>query len=80
MYGEPRWSLVEDPVLAATLRVFPRQALHAWRVAFTHPITRARVTIEAPVPRDLAALMETAGLSGPAKAGHYRDRGRSGFR
>jgi 23S rRNA pseudouridine1911/1915/1917 synthase len=64
VYGEPRWSRVADPLLAATLRAFPRQALHAWRVAFTHPITRARVTIEAPVPTDLAALLEVARLAG----------------
>jgi len=63
VYGEPRWSQVADPLLAATLRAFPRQALHAWRVAFTHPITRARVTIEAPVPRDIEALLDASGLS-----------------
>ncbi len=63
VYGEPRWPEIADPLLAATLRAFPRQALHAWRVAFTHPITRARVTIEAPVPDDLTALLEVSGLS-----------------
>ena len=61
-YGEPRSTEIVDPVLAATLRAFPRQALHAWRVAFTHPITRARLTIEAPVPGDIAALLDAAGL------------------
>jgi 23S rRNA pseudouridine1911/1915/1917 synthase len=64
-YGDPRWSQIVDPLLAATLRAFPRQALHAWRVAFTHPITRARLTIEAPVPVDLEALLEASGLSAP---------------
>ena len=63
MYGEPRWGQVDDPQLAATLRAFPRQALHAWRVAFTHPVTRARLAIEAPLPGDLAALMDASGLS-----------------
>jgi 23S rRNA pseudouridine1911/1915/1917 synthase len=67
-YGEPRWNEVVDPVLAATLRAFPRQALHAWRVAFTHPTTRARLTIEAPVPGDIAALLDAAGLR------HFRCR------
>ncbi len=62
-YGEPRWTRVNDPLLAATLRAFPRQALHAWRVAFTHPVTRARVTIEAPVPLDIEDLLTAAGLS-----------------
>ena len=62
-YGEPLWSQIVDPLLAATLRAFPRQALHAWRVAFTHPITRERLTIEAPVPRDIVELLEASGLS-----------------
>ena len=63
MYGEPRWEQVADPLLAATLRAFPRQALHAWRVAFTHPISRERLTIEAPVPKDLQDLIKAAALS-----------------
>ena len=65
-YGEPRWSEIDDPLLAATLRAFPRQALHAWRVGFSHPTTRARVTIEAPVPPDIEALLDAAGLARPA--------------
>ena len=63
-YGEPRWSQIDDPLLAATLRAFARQALHAWRVAFTHPITRTRLAIEAPVPRDIADLLDATGLGG----------------
>jgi 23S rRNA pseudouridine1911/1915/1917 synthase len=63
-YGEPRWAEIVDPVLAATLRAFPRQALHAWRVGFSHPITRARITIEAPVPPDIGALLDAVGLAG----------------
>jgi 23S rRNA pseudouridine1911/1915/1917 synthase len=78
VYGEPRWQQVADPLLAATLRAFPRQALHAWRVAFSHPLSRARVTIEAPVPPDFAALLGIAGLSvsrvrtDPVAAAPYR--------
>jgi len=37
---------------------FQRVALHAWRVAFTHPHTRAVVDVEAPMPNDLLALRE----------------------
>jgi 23S rRNA pseudouridine1911/1915/1917 synthase len=62
MYGEPKWERVTDPLLSATLRAFPRQALHASRVSFIHPIMREQVTIEAPVPKDLADLIEAAGL------------------
>jgi 23S rRNA pseudouridine1911/1915/1917 synthase len=66
VYGEPRWREIANPALAAALQAFPRQALHAWRVAFTHPVTRARVCIEAPLPRDIEDLLRVSGLSQPA--------------
>jgi 23S rRNA pseudouridine1911/1915/1917 synthase len=63
LHGEPRWSTIGDPALATTLRAFPRQALHAWRLALTHPVTRERLCLEAPVPRDLGALLTACGLA-----------------
>jgi 23S rRNA pseudouridine1911/1915/1917 synthase len=63
-YGEPRWSQVVDATLAAALRAFPRQALHAHRVAMVHPITRDRLILEAPVPPDFEDLLTVSGLSG----------------
>jgi len=63
VYGEPRWTRVEEPMLAAALRAFPRQALHAAHVSFVHPLTGARVEIDAPLPADFAALLETAGFA-----------------
>jgi 23S rRNA pseudouridine1911/1915/1917 synthase len=62
VYGEPRWSRVVDPVLAGAVRSFPRQALHAWRVAFTHPVTGSRVLVEAAVPPDIEGLLSQSGL------------------
>ena len=62
-YGEPQWSQIVDPVLAAALCAFRRQALHAWRVAFTHPVTRDRLRLEAPVGQDLQGLLTASGLS-----------------
>jgi 23S rRNA pseudouridine1911/1915/1917 synthase len=62
-YGKARWPQVVDPALAAALRAFPRQALHAWRVALTHPITGEGLILEARVPRDLDALLMRSGLS-----------------
>jgi 23S rRNA pseudouridine1911/1915/1917 synthase len=61
-YGEPRWSNIADPSLAAALRAFPRQALHAQRAAFTHPATGERLTIDAPIPPDFGDLLEQCGL------------------
>lgn len=63
LYGEPRWKGIADPDVAAACRDFPRQALHAWRVAFVHPVTGARLEIVAPVPEDLTGLLEAVGLT-----------------
>jgi 23S rRNA pseudouridine1911/1915/1917 synthase len=73
-YGEPRWSRVVDPALAAALSAFPRQALHAWRVALTHPATGAPLTLEAPLPRDLEDLMAASGLSSLFRSALERER------
>ena len=40
------------------LRTFPRQALHAWRLSFPHPMTSALVKVEAPMPQDMRELLE----------------------
>jgi 23S rRNA pseudouridine1911/1915/1917 synthase len=37
--------------------VFPRQMLHAWKLAFQHPRTGERTMFEAPVPPDFAEAM-----------------------
>ena len=57
MYGQPQWSNAGDPASAEALRAFPRQALHAWRLALTHPVTGTPLRLEARVPRDLDQLM-----------------------
>jgi len=43
--------------LAARLAGFPRQALHAATLAFTHPVTGALLRFETPPPPDLSALV-----------------------
>lgn len=62
VYGEPRWKGIPDPALADLCRDFPRQALHAWRLALEHPITGGRLEIRAPIPPDIAGLLSIAGL------------------
>jgi 23S rRNA pseudouridine1911/1915/1917 synthase len=61
------WPLVGDPVYgrADAHPAFPRQALHAWRVAFAHPVTGERLDIAAPLPDDLQTLMELLRLHRP---------------
>ena len=46
-----------SPALVEALRGFQRQALHAERLAFTHPFTAQAMTFEAPLPDDLTALL-----------------------
>ena len=57
VYGRPRYEKIRDPELKATLASFPRQALHAERLAFRHPETGALVDVTAPWPADLASLI-----------------------
>jgi len=38
-------------------RLLDRQALHAWRLRFTHPGTTEALQIEAPLPADLTAVL-----------------------
>ncbi len=50
-----------DAVPAAA--AFPRQALHAWRLAFRQPRTGRELIIAAPLPEDMRALAAAIGLS-----------------
>jgi 23S rRNA pseudouridine1911/1915/1917 synthase len=43
---------------------FPRQALHAHRLGFDHPVTGRRVECVSPLPDDMAALVERLGVTG----------------
>jgi 23S rRNA pseudouridine1911/1915/1917 synthase len=61
-YGEPHWSRISDRELAEALRAFPRQALHAWRLALIHPVTRARLEVEAPLPDDMRVLLSQCSM------------------
>ncbi len=61
-YGAARWKSLKDPELAEACRVFPRQALHAWRLALAHPVTGLPLVLEAPVPDDVAGLLAAAGI------------------
>ena len=50
------WPVVGDAVYGRALEGFPRHALHAWRIALRHPCSRAALTIEARVPKDVVSL------------------------
>ena len=64
-YGSPQWKGIKDEQLAAVCREFPRQALHARRLALKHPVTGTPIEFIAPVPAAIASLLDAAGLQLP---------------
>jgi len=60
VYAGRQWRELGKRELQQACREFPRQALHAWRIAFRHPRTGEQVSFEAPLPEDLRALLELA--------------------
>ena len=55
--------LVSDPLYGgAPAAGLARQALHARRLAFVHPVTAARLAFHAPLPADLRAAWDAWGL------------------
>lgn len=47
-----------SPALQEAIRAFQRQALHAWKLAFNHPLTHEALAFEAPVPEDFQSLLK----------------------
>jgi 23S rRNA pseudouridine1911/1915/1917 synthase len=55
--GSFRLPKAATPELAEALRGFPRQALHAERLTFRHPVTNEDIATHAPIPADMLALV-----------------------
>lgn len=54
LVGEQRYTYGPDELRPVD---FPRQALHAYRLSFDHPISGKRMTFEAPLPPDMEQLI-----------------------
>jgi 23S rRNA pseudouridine1911/1915/1917 synthase len=50
-------ALIGERQYATSAKPFPRQALHAHRLSFAHPIDGRQLTFEAPLPDDLTKLL-----------------------
>jgi 23S rRNA pseudouridine1911/1915/1917 synthase len=46
------------PELAEALRTFKRQALHAEKLVFRHPVSGEEIATQSPVPADIVALLD----------------------
>jgi 23S rRNA pseudouridine1911/1915/1917 synthase len=54
--GAGRIRTVGDPAARSRMKALDRQALHAWRLAFTHPVTAEKMKFSSPLPEDVAGL------------------------
>ncbi len=57
-YGGGGWRALREPELRDALADFDRLALHAYRLAFRHPITGERLEFVAPLPERFAHLVQ----------------------
>jgi 23S rRNA pseudouridine1911/1915/1917 synthase len=59
LYGHPRLRIPAgaSDALQHALTHLKRQALHAWKLSFIHPITQNELTVEAPLPDDFNSLL-----------------------
>jgi len=58
VYGSrPRVPARATESLRSMLQAFPRQALHAKRLEFSHPVTGETISFEAPCPDDISSLV-----------------------
>ncbi len=58
LYAGRQWRNIADPQSAAACRKFPRQALHAMRLGFAHPVTDEAMAFEAEPPADIQGLID----------------------
>jgi 23S rRNA pseudouridine1911/1915/1917 synthase len=50
--------IVGDPVYGVPDETLRRQFLHAWRLAFPHPMSGERIEVESPLPPELQSALE----------------------
>jgi 23S rRNA pseudouridine1911/1915/1917 synthase len=56
-YGGTRQPSSKSAAHRDAIAAFPRPALHAAALAFTHPVTNQRLALEAPLPDDIVGLL-----------------------
>jgi RluA family pseudouridine synthase len=62
LVGERKYARGKDDPLRAK-----RVALHAWKLAFPHPLRGHRIEVEAPLPDDLVELLSAAEAYSPGR-------------
>lgn len=73
LLGERQYRFDAPPEPPGT-PVIDRQALHAWRLGFVHPVTGRQVSFAAPIPPDLKQLLKELRKAGAAAGSRPRPR------
>lgn len=65
MYGAAPAGSKPPRLVPESARAMARQALHAWRLALTNPLSGQPIEVSAPLPDDMRALLSACGLTPP---------------
>ena len=63
LYGSARRRGLDEHLRVA-LALCPRQALHAAKLGFVHPVSGAELAFESPLPADMGGLIEALSTAG----------------
>ncbi|HEY3447926.1 MAG TPA: RluA family pseudouridine synthase [Myxococcales bacterium] len=68
LYGGKRREakLAADDRVRRAAKALGRQGLHAWRLSFAHPTTKAPLSFEAAIPEDFARALDALGCALPS--------------
>lgn len=56
-------SILGDTLYGTETNLINRQSLHAWKLSFTHPITKEKIQILADIPNDMKTVMKSTNLN-----------------
>lgn len=49
--------IIGDTLYGSSSELINRQALHAYKITFTHPITKEKIILEADLPKDMSIFL-----------------------
>lgn len=56
-------SILGDTLYGTETNLINRQSLHAWKLSFSHPVTKEKIQVLADIPDDMKKVMKSANLN-----------------
>lgn len=56
-------SILGDTLYGTETNLINRQSLHAWKLSFSHPVTKEKIQVLADIPDDMKTVMKSANLN-----------------